>query len=105
MRTALFLLAGLLLMAAALILAKLLSPDIPAARPWLLGLAFAGLEGPPESGTQDAAPADSHAFVEVLTTLDRIIVGPDSPAVVPIRVRVRPGYHVNAAVPAALIPM
>ncbi len=41
MRTALFLLAGLLLMAAALILAKLLSPDIPAARPWLLGLAFA----------------------------------------------------------------
>jgi uncharacterized protein YyaL (SSP411 family) len=67
----------------------------------LLGLAFAGLEGPPESGTQDAAPADSHAFVEVLTTLDQIIVGPDSPAVVPIRVRVRPGYHVNAAVPAA----
>jgi hypothetical protein len=40
MRTALFLLAGLLLMAAALILSKLMSPDIPAARPWLLGLAF-----------------------------------------------------------------
>jgi len=39
MRTALFLLAGLFLMAAALILAKLLTPEVPAARQCLLGLA------------------------------------------------------------------
>ena len=39
MRTALFLLAGLLLMAAALVLARLFSAEVPAARGWVLSLA------------------------------------------------------------------
>jgi hypothetical protein len=39
MRTALFLLAGLFLMAAALILAKLFAPELPAARQWTLLIA------------------------------------------------------------------
>jgi hypothetical protein len=41
MRTGFFLLAGVLLMGAALILSKLFSPEIPAARHWGLGLAVA----------------------------------------------------------------
>ena len=40
MRTGLFLLAGLLLVGAALILGKLFAPEIPAARFWALGLAL-----------------------------------------------------------------
>lgn len=42
MRTALFLLAGCLLMAAALVLTRLFAHDVPASRFWLPGIAIAG---------------------------------------------------------------
>jgi hypothetical protein len=42
MRTGLFLLAGLLLMAAALILARLFTPELPGARQWAIGIALGG---------------------------------------------------------------